>query len=63
MHPFRIRPPRTPEHTPADVRSMLNSVPIAGVDLELKREDGTTVTVNLKEGPIYPTFGEFGPID
>lgn len=48
---------------PDEVRSMLNSVPIAGVDLELKREDGTTVTVNLKEGPIYPTFSEFGPID
>jgi len=46
-----------------EVRSQLNSVPVAGVDLELKREDGTIVTVNLKEGPIYPTFGEFGPIE
>lgn len=47
---------------PEEVRSVLNSVPLGGVDLELKRQD-TTVTVNLKEGPIYPTFGEFGQIE
>lgn len=41
-----------------DVRSALNSVPVTGLDLELRREDGTTVTVNLKEGPIYPTYAE-----
>lgn len=48
---------------PEEVRSQLNSVPLAGVDLVLRRPDGTTVSVNLKEGPIYPTFGEFGQID
>lgn len=48
---------------PEEVRSLLNAVPLAGVDLVLRRPDGTTVTVNLKEGPIYPTFGEFGQID
>jgi hypothetical protein len=46
-----------------DVRSALNSVPVGGVDLELKREDGSTVVVNLKDGPIYPTFGDFGPVE
>ena len=46
-----------------DVRSLLNSVPVTGVDLELKREDGTTVTVNLKEGPIYPTYEDRKDLD
>jgi hypothetical protein len=51
------------EMKPDDVRSLLNSAPVSGIDLELRRPDGTTVTVNVKEGPIYPTFGEFGQID
>ncbi|MEZ4297814.1 MAG: PDZ domain-containing protein [Polyangiaceae bacterium] len=48
---------------PDEVRSHLNSVPLAGLDLELRRADGTTVTVNLKEGPIYPSYEDFGKID
>jgi C-terminal processing protease CtpA/Prc len=46
-----------------DVRSALNAVPVGGVDLELKREDGTTVVVNIKEGPIYPTYEEHRDLD
>jgi hypothetical protein len=49
--------------SPDETRSILNSVPVTGLDLELKRTDGTTVTVNVKDGPIYPTFAEFGQID
>lgn len=48
---------------PDEVRSLINSAPVTGLDLELRRADGTTTVVNVKEGPIYPTFGEFGQID
>lgn len=48
---------------PDEVRSLLNSAPVSGLDLEVKRTDGTTVTLNVKEGPIYPTYKEFGKID
>ncbi|MBK8256648.1 MAG: PDZ domain-containing protein [Polyangiaceae bacterium] len=46
-----------------EVRSVLNSVPVGGLDMEVRRSDGTTVTLNIKEGPIYPTFQEFGQIE
>lgn len=49
--------------SPDEVRSVLNSVPVEGVNLELKRADGSTVKVNLKEGPIYPTVEEVPKID
>jgi membrane-associated protease RseP (regulator of RpoE activity) len=49
--------------TPDEVRSLLNSAPVSGLDLELRRGDGTTSTVNVKEGPIYPTYADFGKID
>lgn len=49
--------------TPDEVRSLLNSAPVSGIDLELKRTDGSTVKLNVKEGPIYPTHGDFGNID
>jgi hypothetical protein len=49
--------------SPDEVRSLLNSVPVGGLDLELKRQDGSTVKVNLQEGPIYPTIAEYGKID
>lgn len=45
------------------VRSILNSAPVSGLDLELKRPDGTTVKLNVKDGPIYPTFAEYGQLD
>ncbi len=48
---------------PDEVRSVLNSAPVSGLDLEVRRPDGTTVTLNVKEGPIYPSYGEFGKIE
>jgi len=49
--------------TADDVRSAFNAVPLGGLKLTLRRADGTTTQVTLKEGPIYATFGQFGPID
>lgn len=46
------------------LRSILNAVPSDGLDLEMKRTDGTTYDVaGLKEGPIYPLFSEYGPVE
>ncbi len=45
------------------VRSAFNSIPSGGLLVVLRHADGTTATVTLKEGPIYPTFAEFGQVD
>ncbi|MEJ7730137.1 MAG: PDZ domain-containing protein [Polyangiaceae bacterium] len=49
--------------TPDEVRSAFGSVPVSGIPLLVQHPDGATLTVTLKEGPIYPTFGQFGAID
>lgn len=46
-----------------EVRSALNAVPSGGLDLLVKHKDGTTLQVNVSEGPIYATMAEYGPID
>lgn len=45
-----------------EVRSAFNSVPSTGIPLVLRHPDGATLTITLKEGPIYPKFGE-GKVD
>lgn len=49
--------------TEGEVRSAFGSVPVSGIPLLVKHPDGATLTVTLKEGPIYPTFAQFGAID
>jgi hypothetical protein len=49
--------------TPDEVRSLLNAVPVGGLDLELRHPDGKIERVNVKEGPIYPTFEDSGRMD
>lgn len=49
--------------TPDQIRSAFNAVPMDGLALVVKHTTGATSDVTLKEGPIYPTFGQFGPID
>ena len=46
-----------------EIRTAFNAVPIAGVKLDLQHEDGSVLQVTLKEGPIYPSFDQFGPTD
>ena len=48
---------------PDEVRSLLNAVPVSGIELQLRHPDGKTERVNVKEGPIYPTFEQHGQID
>ncbi|MDI1482950.1 PDZ domain-containing protein [Polyangium sp. y55x31] len=45
------------------VRSAFNSIPSDGLPVVLRHADGTTASVTLREGPIYPTFAEFGQVD
>ena len=49
--------------TKGDVKSLFNSVPSKGTEVIVRHKGGTTETMRLAEGPIYPTFTEYGPID
>lgn len=49
--------------TPGQVRSAFNAVPVSGVSLQVKHATGATETLKVVEGPIYPTFEQYGPID
>jgi hypothetical protein len=49
--------------TPNDIKSAFNAVPLGGVKLTVKHAGGTVAEVLLKEGPIYPTFDQFGAVD
>ena len=45
------------------IRSVFNAIPFDGVKLKVKHATGAAVDVVLKEGPIYPLYSEFGPVD
>jgi hypothetical protein len=49
--------------TPDDVQSLWNAVPMAGISVTVRHASGATQEVLLKEGPIYPLFSQFGPVD
>lgn len=49
--------------TAEEVKSVLYAVPLAGIVLAVKHPNGTVADVALKEGPIYPTFAEYGEIE
>lgn len=44
------------------IKSALNGVGAAGVAIVVKHEGGTTETMRLKEGPVYPIYAEFGGV-
>jgi hypothetical protein len=48
---------------PDDVQSLWNAVPLAGLPVTVRHASGATQDAVLKEGPIYPLFSQFGPID
>jgi hypothetical protein len=45
------------------VRSAFNSASTAGLPIAVRHKDGTILNITLKEGAIYPTFQEYGPIE
>jgi hypothetical protein len=49
--------------TSDDVRSQLNSLPPEGIKVVLRHTDGTSLSVTLAEGPIYPPYEEMKDIE
>ncbi len=49
--------------TPDDVQSLWNAIPMAGVAVTVRHASGATQEALLKEGPIYPLFDQYGPVD
>jgi C2 domain len=49
--------------SPDEIRSTFNAVPMSGLTLQIKHASGTVAELTLKEGPIYPSFTQFGPVD
>jgi hypothetical protein len=50
--------------TPDEIRSAFNAVPMDGLSITVKHQkDNSTTEVTIREGPIYPTFEQFGPVD
>jgi membrane-associated protease RseP (regulator of RpoE activity) len=45
------------------VRSAFGAIPSNGLPIVAKHADGTSLTVTLREGPIYPPFDQFGQVD
>ena len=48
---------------PDQVRSALHSIPMAGLPVVLLHTEGTTEQTKLAEGPVYPLYSEYGPVD
>lgn len=49
---------RVAELDPDEIRSLINSNAQSGVRLSVKRSDGSTKTIDLKEGAMYPLVDE-----
>jgi hypothetical protein len=50
--------------SPEELKSAFNAVPMDGLKLLVRHAQAdTTVELVLKEGPIYPTFTQFGAVD
>jgi hypothetical protein len=49
--------------TPNQIRSAFNSIPKDGLPVVVRHEDNRSVSATLKEGPIYPSFEQYGQID
>jgi hypothetical protein len=48
---------------PKDVMSAFNAVPAKGILVVVLHEGGTTQSMTLLEGPVYPLHGELPPAD
>jgi len=49
--------------TPDEIKSAFNAVPLDGLTITIKHEGSSVTDLTLKEGPIYPTFDEYGKLD
>jgi hypothetical protein len=46
-----------------ELKSAFNAVPMDGLKVVIKHDGGAVAEALLKEGPIYATFADIGPID
>jgi len=60
---LKIGPREVKSMTPGEVQSAFNAVPVDGINLTVKHAAGAVTEMNIKEGPIYPTFSQFGRVD
>jgi len=60
---LKIGPREVKSMSADEVKSSFNAVPLDGLALTVRHAAGPVSDVTLKEGPIYPTFAQFGPID
>jgi hypothetical protein len=49
--------------SPDELKSAFNAVPLDGLKVVIKHPTGAVTEVILKEGPIYPTFAQYGPVE
>jgi hypothetical protein len=60
---LKIGPREVKAMTSDEVKSAFNAVPLDGLALTIKHAGGAVTDVNVKEGPIYPLFSEYGSVD
>lgn len=60
---LKIGPRQVSAMTADEVKSAFNAVPFDGLSITVKHTGGALADVTLREGPIYPVFAEFGPVD
>jgi len=58
-----IGPTQVKDMTTDEVRSAMNAPPMDGLALTVRHADGATLNAKVKQGPIYPTFDQYGPIE
>lgn len=54
---------QVPTMTTNQIRSAFNAIPKEGLPIVLRHDDGKSFSANLKEGPIYPPFEQYGQIE
>ena len=49
--------------TADEVRSQLRAIPAKGVTMKVEHPSGALQELTVREGPIYPEHGQYGPVD
>lgn len=60
---LKIGTRQTNAMSPDELKSTINAVPLEGIRVVIKHAAGAVTEVLLKEGPIYPTFAQFGAVE
>lgn len=49
--------------TPIEIRGAFSAIPKDGTAIVVRHENGQSASATLKEGPIYPSFDQYGQVD